>query len=344
MQYLYMTLNHLKLLFLIKLLLLALPFLSIIILYFIKDPDMVLRKYKRFDNSYVILNEAYVGWQNYIQNRDSIQFDSFIMGNSCTMAYKTYEWEKHLSATCKAVRFFDNSESIGGVLQKLEVLESEKAKLNNILIIIDKKSLIDTLPQSSTVHLFQPKAAGISKIEFHMRFLQEFFYPNYLFPYLEYLITGKYSKRMKNIIRENAPLREPYTNNCINPREKEIADKGEEYWKEHKYEFARERAYAGIEEEPVINKAQIVILRKINCIAKKHSSNIILIIGPDYYQKRINQDDIQMMKSILGENSVFDFSGINKITEDYHNYYEPGHYRPVAGAIVMNDIYKSLKK
>lgn len=52
-----------------------------------------LRHYNRYDNSPVMLNEGYIGWQMYMNNRDSIAFDSFIMGNSCTMAYQCHEWE-----------------------------------------------------------------------------------------------------------------------------------------------------------------------------------------------------------------------------------------------------------
>ena len=82
--------------FCLKLLLLILPLIPIVVVYFMFDPYRVLHPYKRFDDSPMLLNEAHVGWQNYLQNRDSIAYNSFILGNSCTMAFLTGEWEKYL--------------------------------------------------------------------------------------------------------------------------------------------------------------------------------------------------------------------------------------------------------
>lgn len=73
--------------FTMKLSILLTPFIALLVVYFLNDPFMVLRHYNRYDNSPVMLNEGYIGWQMYMNNRDSIAFDSFIMGNSCTMAY-----------------------------------------------------------------------------------------------------------------------------------------------------------------------------------------------------------------------------------------------------------------
>lgn len=125
--------------FCLKLLLLILPLIPIVVVYFMFDPYRVLHPYKRFDDSPMLLNEAHVGWQNYLQNRDSIAYNSFILGNSCTMAFLTGEWEKYLDKNDHAVRFYDNGESLGGVRQKLQLLDSVGAPLKNILIVLDKK-------------------------------------------------------------------------------------------------------------------------------------------------------------------------------------------------------------
>lgn len=79
--------------FTMKLSILLTPFIALLVVYFLNDPFMVLRHYNRYDNSPVMLNEGYISWQMYMNNRDSIAFDSFIMGNSCTMAYQCHEWE-----------------------------------------------------------------------------------------------------------------------------------------------------------------------------------------------------------------------------------------------------------
>ena len=46
------------------------------------------------------------------------------------------------------------------------------------------------------------------------------------------------------------------------------------------------------------------------------------------------------MAKEFGKENVYDFSGINEFTEDYHNYYEAGHYRPLLGNKLLERIYK----
>lgn len=128
---------------------------------------MVLHSYKRFDNSPVLLNEAHVGWQNYLQNRDSIAYNSFILGNSCTMAFLTGEWEKYLDKDDHAVRFYDNWESLGGVRQKLQALDSVGAPLKNVLVVLDKKHWTEVSPCRATTICFrlrQPVSASWDSI------------------------------------------------------------------------------------------------------------------------------------------------------------------------------------
>ena len=101
---------------------------------------MVLKSYKRYDLSPVLLNESYVGWQTYLNNRDSIPIDSYILGNSCTMAYPCHEWEKYLCGG-RAGRLFGNAESLPAITLKLQALDKADAKINNLLLILDKESL-----------------------------------------------------------------------------------------------------------------------------------------------------------------------------------------------------------
>lgn len=71
--------------FMKKLFILFIPFIALLAVYFLDDPFMVLKNYERYDQTPVVLNEGHVGWQMYLNNRDTIPIDSYIMGNSCTM-------------------------------------------------------------------------------------------------------------------------------------------------------------------------------------------------------------------------------------------------------------------
>ena len=72
--------------FILKCVLFLVPFFVLAGFYFYDDPFKVVREYKKYDNDPIFLNEDYIGWKTYKNYRDSLHFDSFILGNSCTMA------------------------------------------------------------------------------------------------------------------------------------------------------------------------------------------------------------------------------------------------------------------
>lgn len=329
--------------FIMKLSILLMPFMGLLVVYFLSDPFMVLRHYERYDKSPVLLNEGYLGWQMYMNNRDSIAFDSFIMGNSCTMAYRCHEWEKHLKGG-RAVRLFGNAESIAAIYKKLQALDNTGAEINNLLLILDKESLKKDIIQNSHAYILPPVISGSSNFSFQEKFCQAFFFPNVLFPYLDYMLFHQYRPYMKGVINPYGAIRDSITNDAINPREKMIREEGESYWENHKKEFMKTndpdyRTGKYREAGPVLREPQISILHGIESVCRQHNTSIKIIISPDYNQISINPTDVEILKSIFGTKNVFDFSGINEYTGDIHNYYEKGHYRPVLGDRLMEKVY-----
>lgn len=330
--------------FTMKLSILLMPFIALLAVYFLNDPFMVLKHYERYDKSPILLNEGYIGWQMYMNNRDSIAFDSFIMGNSCTMAYQCHEWEKYLDGG-RAVRLFGNAESMAAICQKLQALDANGAEIKNLLLILDKESLSKDQIQKSYNYVLPPAISGISNFSFQEKFCQAFFFPGILFPYLDYKMFHQYRPYMNGVINPYGVIRDPVTNDAINPREKMIQDEGEQYWKSHQEEFlkTRDSNYRNgkyREAAQVLWKMQTCLLQEIESICQLHKTSVKIIISPDYNQVSINQVDVKVLKSIFGTENVFDFSGINEYTGDIHNYYEKGHYRPVLGTRLLQEIYQ----
>jgi hypothetical protein len=86
--------------FMKKLFILFIPFIALLAVYFLDDPFMVLKNYERYDQTPVVLNEGHVGWQMYLNNRDTIPIDSYIMGKrrSLTRCF----WPETFSAATRA--------------------------------------------------------------------------------------------------------------------------------------------------------------------------------------------------------------------------------------------------
>lgn len=325
--------------FYIKVMLLCLPFILMSATYFVFDPFMVLHKYKRFDVVGAYLNESYVGWDTYATYRDSIGYDSFILGNSCTVAFPTQEWEKYLNGG-KAIRLFDNSESIGGVWSKLDALDAKNAPIKNVLIVLDPRSFRSYRANTIFKHILPPDATGMSNIQFQLKFLQGYLYPDIMIPYLHYKITGKVTPYMlRKYIVCPYIIREPYTNNGINPHEKEIEELGEKYWEQAAWVNRRETTETNYF-PPEVFHDQEECLMKIKAICDRHGADLKFIISPHYgVHVRMNPRDVERIKGALGEEAVFDLTGVGEFISDRHDYYEPDHYRPVLGSRILKYIY-----
>ena len=81
------------------------------------------------------------------------------------------------------------------------------------------------------------------------------------------------------------------------------------------------------------------MLQEIFDIFTKHKTNYKVIINPLYDQVKFNNQDLNYLIQLFGKDKVFDFSGVNKFTNDYKNYYETEHYRPTVANEVMKEIY-----
>ena len=113
----------------------------------------------------------------------------------------------------------------------------------------------------------------------------------------------------------------------------------EENWENRKKEFPERDGTATIA-EPAIFHRQRMVLDEIMEVLRRHGTSIRVLISPDYNQKKLHPDDREILQGIFGKENVYDFSGINEFTEDYHNYYEAGHYRPLLGNKLLERIYK----
>lgn len=220
-----------------KSVLFAIPFWALIALYVYDDPFMVLRKYEIYDSD-VMLNEQQVGWQIYRNHKDSVHFNSFILGNSCAMAFRCGEWEKYLAPGDRAIRLFGNAESMKAISLKLRALDREGAEIKNVLMILDRISLSRFELLTGAGHILPAAVSGRNPFTVQLEFLQAFATPDFLFPYLKYRITGNVEPDMKRM-NPHGRIRDSKNNDAFNPREKQIEQEGEAYWENRKKRVSR---------------------------------------------------------------------------------------------------------
>ena len=323
--------------FILKCVIFLVPFLILAGIYFYDDPFKVIREYKEYDNDPIFLNEDYIGWKTYKHFRDSLHFDSFILGNSCTMAFHTWDWENLLNGG-KAIRLYGTAQRLAAVHRKVMALDKENNPIANVLLVVDPSLLREYQLSPGYTHLLPPEVSGMSKFKFQSQFVQGFFNPKFMLPYMDYRLCRHYRPYMKGIVNPDKHTRNKITNDVLSPREHEIKQLGDKYWEKNKRNF-RPRRGKNQEYPPVLMKPQIKLLSEMAEVFQAHHTNCKIIISPEYKQIRINPSDVTELKKIFGEENVFDFSGINEYTNDIRNYYEGSHYRPCLGRRLLEIVY-----
>ena len=319
-----------------NILLFFMPFIACLVLYFHDDPFKVMHKYHDFD-SRVQLNETYVGWNIFMNNRKREHFNSFIFGNSCTMAYPCKDWEQYLAGG-HAMRLYANAEGIKGIDLKLKALEKFHAPVKNVLMVIDFTTLKKISVDDGYSHILPPAISGGKERDFQLTFIQGFFKPVFLVHYLLGRMTGCYSSSWEDF-NTYRHLINPQNNDEENPREKMIAEEKQQYWTKRANDFPQRNHIRDIR-QPVIYKPQLMILSDIASILHRNHTSVKIIINPEYFQKQLNPKDLDVLCQLFGRSNVFDFSGINRFSSDIHNFYEQGHYRPLLGRQLLKIVYQ----
>ncbi|WP_114759307.1 hypothetical protein [Flavobacterium sp. AG291] len=320
------------------------PLLVVLLFYVWKDPFKVIWHYDSFyDSEKKIsfpLNKDYVSTTTYENQYKTEHYDSFIFGNSRSIIYGIDEWKKYIPVESKAYHFDASAETIYGICKKIEYIDSKGEKLNNVLLIVDH--MILNRAESLDGHLFviSPQLTSYENTaNFHLQFLKTFYNYKFFPGYIEYTITGKIKPYMtKATLDEEHFLYDKRTNEMrYTIVDKEI-EEGKFYTPERMKVFYKRDTVQNYAPQ-VIKERQKELLNTIATIFKKQGTNYKIIINPLYDQKKLNEDDIAYLIKLFGKETVYDFSGINDITNDYRNYYESSHYRPQVAKKIMKEIY-----
>ena len=321
------------------------PILPILITYLYYDPFQVVYKYKSYyvsgKPSYVTLNYEYVAVETFLNNYPTYKYNSFIMGNSRSRFYEIDTWCKYINSD-KCFHFDASNESIYGICKKIEFLHGKHVNISNVLIILDYNTL--TVTSNSEGHLFikHPILSGQNMIDFQFNFFRAFLSFSFLRAYLDFKISGHIKEYMKiGTLLDDTPIdyNLKYNEMKLKIFEDIIkVDPSKYYNKKRMKSFYHRDAIQQFSPE-AIKRKQIVMLNIMRNIFKEHSTNIKIIVSPLYDQLKLNKKDIEVLRGIFGTGNIYDFSGINSITADYHNYYETSHYRPIVGDRILDTIY-----
>lgn len=332
--------------FIIKLLLFFLPVEVAVGIYFIKDPFMVLYHhdsyYKKDQVQHIILNRDYVNTEFLLATYDKRRYDSYIFGSSRSINYRAADWTKYIGpASC--FHYDASDETLYGIERKIQLLKERNMKVKNALLIMDYYLLRGT--ENSQGHLFvkHPLLSGENRIRSQVDFFAAYLNKDFFPAYFDFLMAGhtKFYMLDKGLLCDIPTHYDVATNEVSYPvYDSEIRNVPDVYYKGRMHLFTRfHRDTVQRYAVRAIGAQQKQLLQNIKQVFTEDNTNYTIIISPLYDQLKLNDSDAYYLRELFGKEHVFDFSGINTMTQDYHNYYDDYHYTPAIATKVLDRVY-----
>jgi hypothetical protein len=329
--------------FIKKLLSFTLPFLIIVITVQFFDFFKIYKTYNNyFENNRISQNRTFFATKTFIEHKDSIQYNTFVFGNSRSQAFKDSSLIKHFGLTAKPFHFDSDSESLYGIYKKLEFLSLNKANLTNVLIALDASILKITTARNTYNYINPPEFNDVSKFKFYSEFIKTSCNPKFITAITDFSIFKTERRYMKKYIltAKNIDTYNRYSLDCRYGNEIELKQDSILYYKTmfSKKAFIARENYK--RDSIKLTDKHIDLLQKIASILNQQNTKYRIIISPLYNQTALQKDIKNLIKSTFKPNTVFDFSGENKFTNSIGNYYEWSHYKPFVAEQLLNSINK----
>ena len=325
--------------FLYKFIIFVSPIIIVLLPYVVTDPFKVIWGYETYtpkdgEPMYINLNRTMVSTEMFIKNHPIYNYDSYIFGSSRSMVYRINDWEKYLPEDASCFHFDGYGESLYLIHKKITYLD-DKATIRNVLLPIDYNLLYQTKPFYTPLHIEHPALNNYNnRFLFQSTFVRSYLNKTFLPNYIYYLATDSITPYMVETgIIDTVPY-------CFKEKYNEYGCDGANRSVDKKqfYERSSQQEYY----PKVINEEQKKLLQEIKEIFDKHSTQYYIIINPMFDQKKLDTNDIKYLDSLFNKR-VFDFSGINKLTNNISNYSDVAHFIPDVAKIIIDSIYVTIR-
>jgi hypothetical protein len=95
--------------------------------------------------------------------------------------------------------------------------------------------------------------------------------------------------------------------------------------------------------EKQISQTEAKTLLMIRKILINHNTRYYIVITPLYDQLKFNDSDLELLTGIFGRH-IYDFSGINEITNNEYNFLDGLHFRPCISKQMIDSILDQSKR
>jgi hypothetical protein len=307
--------------------------------YLVYDPFEVIYTYKVHSlDPRITYNWDYNTTETLIRNYGERRYDSFIFGNSRALAFRCSEWRQYIDSP-RTLHYAVAGESLYGIYKKFIYLSAHNMPIRYCLVVLDPSVLQVTSNGSSLLYIKHPRLSGGSLADFHLTFFRAFMNPSFFLGYVCYKATGTIPKQFTNKFADYQ-ITDPVTCDKIRVLwDQALVENSDKYYAHLKGKFYPRDELKKSYNPAVIKEVQLQYLKEIRKILAANRTNYKIVISPNYDQKYLDRSDLAKLNEIFGAEHVYDYSGINDITRDFHNYYETSHFRPSVARRIMDEVY-----
>jgi hypothetical protein len=324
--------------FLLRVLLFLSPVLGLMVFFVVADP------FGLYGWSWAAHTAAADGCTDcrtmraYDEYRSRWRYNTFLLGNSKTMAILSSDWFEHIGIQ----RFFKlgtPGESVLNMRRKLEYVASTGASVEHVILLVDNKVLQNvenTHPHfEGPVYMKSLCSSDLFAVEQLAQGFRYYLADAYFLEHWLHLFKTWRGRSSGSIENDIADRNSPFTNEVIRT---DMEERLQRDTAAYLVALPTPRLAAG-PSAVSLHPRDRVHLRAIRDLLVRSGSDHHVIFGPEYNCAAIPADIVAEFVEIFGWEHVHDFSADTAFCGKPVLYYEANHYRPVVGRAMLEQVY-----
>lgn len=322
-----------------RIILFSLPFIILTGIYIITDPFMVIYKYDDYNRKqYLHKNRDFVSTEMFKKNSKKFIYDSFIFGSSTSLFIPPSIWSNYIETENKVFSFDASSERLAGLWSKVKYVDEHGITLKNALLVFDFRTFkeFDNSDPTSMKHF---EVYHSSKYSFHYKYLLQFMKIEFLTAIIPYKLFNKFFPYMEGVISMLPDYYDTVTNEYYNPGVNQLLKIDSIKYYEDRIDRFPARSGEYSEDVKRSTSEHVRMLTEIKEILDKNNTAYKVLICPSYNQLAYNREDLKLTEDVFGKENVYNFTGINRFTEDKGNFYDATHFKKYIGKQLLDSAY-----
>lgn len=308
--------------------------LSFFIFFYVKhDVYRDLYKYKNYSWQYSFQQLGDLSTKKLL-NSGNKEYDSFIFGSSRAVSvYACYLQEKIPNS--HFYHYANWAETIGGIYAKLKLIDSLGYRINNVFIYLDTDmSFSNAGMVQYNDHYLLTNGTRLGSFYEHFKSFMDLD-EKYKIMFGEQLEHSLYPNWQSDIkTNDSRHTCSPGILSGYSAIDSSVASK----------KRVDDLITSGVlpprdtsVKQPEITPYIEDILKEMKSLFEKNHTGYYIVITPLYDQKKFNDSDLTILRDIFGKN-LYDFSGVNKYTENKYNYTDGKHFQYYISKEIIDSI------